>query len=67
MADSLTIAFEPEDYFSGQLDAYGVFVDGLAPSHASSKLSSRGVSTDTGFRWTVFSLMMANARNVAGM
>ena len=50
MADSLTIpAFEPEDYFSGQLDAYGVFVDRFGTIQRQFEVVVEGRKTDTGF------------------
>lgn len=50
MADSLTIpAFEPEDYFSGTLDAYGVFVDRFGTIQRQFDVTVEGRKTDSGF------------------
>lgn len=50
MADSLTIPiFEPENYFSQRLDAYGVFVDRFGSIQRQFEVVVEGQKTDTGF------------------
>ena len=50
MADSLIIpTFEPESYFAGRLDAYGVFVDRFGSIQRQFEVVVEGRKTDTGF------------------
>ena len=50
MADSLTIPnFEPESYFAGRLEAYGVFVDRFGSIQRQFEVVVEGRKTDTGF------------------
>ena len=50
MADSLTIpAFEPATYFSGRLDAYGVFVDRFGAIQRQFEVVVEGRKTGAGF------------------
>ena len=50
MADSLIIpTFEPESYFAGSLDAYGVFVDRFGSIQRQFEVVVEGRKTDTGF------------------
>ena len=50
MADNLTIpAFLPEDYFSGALHAYGVFVDRTGKIRRQFEVDISGQRTSTGF------------------
>ncbi len=50
MADSLIIpTFEPESYFAGRLDAYGVFVDRFGSIQRQFEVVVEGRKTDAGF------------------
>ena len=50
MADNLIIpTFEPESYFAGHLDAYGVFVDRFGSIQRQFEVVVEGRKTDTGF------------------